>query len=372
MSLFNQSPLTDVTYRGDKLRIARMANGLSLEDIAAAIGKTRQLISRYEMGMQPTDESLVIICNLLGIEKNYLFLPRAYPIESEICHFRSLRSRTQTMTKSVIAKAEILEEIIRAVESEIVFPEVSFPDASSFDLSMPDEIERIAEHCRREWELGLGPVSSMVKLVEKLGVVVSSIHGVDDKVDAFSVPHQRPFIIRNDAKKSNCRFRFDIAHELGHLVLHDGLTTGDAITESQADRFASAFLMPRVSFAKEFPMVIRGTQFDWNRMIELKLRWKTSLKAIIYRASTLGLITPQKAKSGFMVLNTKGQTKGEWGDERIPDEVPSLLPRAIDLLPYGEWLGMLSKIGIKENTVTDLFLIRHPVQEQAKHLRLVV
>ncbi|MGL5303474.1 MAG: ImmA/IrrE family metallo-endopeptidase, partial [Aeromonas sp.] len=109
-------------------------------------------------------------------------------------------------------------------------------------------------------------------------------------------------------KKSVCRFRFDIAHELGHLVLHDGITTGDMITESQANRFASAFLMPRVSFSKEFP-ALRGRQFDWSKLVEFKSRWKVSLKAIIYRASSLGLITPEKARSGFLFLNTKGYTK---------------------------------------------------------------
>lgn len=357
-------------YRGDKLRIARMARGFSLEEVASAIGKTKQLISKYEKGAQPTEDALEIICPFLGIDRKFLFSQRAYPIEAEICHFRSLRSRTQTMTKNVMARAEIFEEIIRRIEQEIVFPDVAIPDVSAFGIDN-HSIEKIAEHCRREWNLGIGPISSMVKLVEQLGIVVTTIQGVDEKVDAFSVPHQRPFIIRNSAKKSVCRFRFDIAHELGHLVLHDGITTGDAITEDQANRFASAFLMPRVSFSREFP-ALRGSQLDWVKLGEFKQRWKVSLKAIIYRASFLGLISPEKARSGFMYLNTRGYTRDEPGDEFISAEVPTLLNRAIEILPYKEWVGMLSSIGVEEDSVKKLFNVKHPNSSGKTSLKLVV
>lgn len=347
-----------------------MARGFSLEEVASAIGKTKQLISKYEKGAQPTEDALEIICPYLGIDRKFLFSQRAYPIEAEACHFRSLRSRTQTMTKNVMARAEIFEEIIRRVEQEIVFPDVAIPDVSAFGIDN-HSIEKIAEHCRREWNLGIGPISSMVKLVEQLGIVVTTIQGVDEKVDAFSVPHQRPFIIRNSAKKSVCRFRFDIAHELGHLVLHDGVTTGDAVTEDQANRFASAFLMPRVSFSKEFP-ALRGSQLDWIKLGEFKQRWKVSLKAIIYRASSLGLITPEKAKSGFMYLNTRGYTRDEPGDELISVEVPTLLNRAIEILPYREWVAMLSSIGVTEDSVKKLFDVKHPNTPGRTSLKLVV
>lgn len=356
-------------YRGDKLRIARMAGGFSLEEVASAIGKTKQLISKYEKGAQPTEDALEVICQYLGIDRKFLFSQRAYPIEAETCHFRSLRSRTQTMTKNVMARAEIFEEIIRRVEQEVVFPEVAIPDVPALKMDNAN-VEKIAEHCRREWGLGLGPISSMVNLVEQLGIVVTTIQGVDEKVDAFSVPHQRPFIIRNVAKKSVCRFRFDIAHELGHLVLHDGVTTGDAVTEDQANRFASAFLMPRVSFSKEFP-ALRGSQLDWVKLVEFKKRWKVSLKAIIYRASSLGLITPEKARSGFMYLNTRGYTRDEPGDELIPPEVPTLLNRAIEILPYREWLAMLSSIGVTEDSVRKLFDLKHPKFMVKASLKLV-
>lgn len=362
MTLFNNSSnnnIDETIYRGDKLKLARMAKGFSLEELASAIGKTRQLINKYEMGMQPTDEALDIICNMLEIERHFLFTARSFPIDPDVCHFRSLRSRTQTLTKSVMANAEVLENIIKVIEEEIIFPNVSIPDASDFCLSSIEDIEKTAEHCRRFWDLGIGPISSMSNLLESNGILVASITDVDDKVDAFSVPHQRPFIIRNRAKKSVCRFRFDLAHELGHLILHAGISTGDAITESQADRFASAFLMPRVSFVKEFPQM-KGRYLDWNRLVEFKVRWKVSLKAILYRANSLGIITKEQAKSGFIHLNTKGQTKVERGDELIPEELTNLLSSALEALEYKEWKQMIYKVGVKEKFISSHFELKHP------------
>ena len=71
----------------------------------------------------------------------------------------------------------------------------------------------------------------------------------DDKVDAFSLSNKRPLIVRNTAKVNPCRQRFDLAHEMGHLVMHQGIETGCRLTEDQANQFACALLMPRASFA---------------------------------------------------------------------------------------------------------------------------
>ncbi|WP_445083824.1 ImmA/IrrE family metallo-endopeptidase [Candidatus Vondammii sp. HM_W22] len=67
-------------------------------------------------------------------------------------------------------------------------------------------------------------------------------------------------IIRSTAKTAPTRLRFDTAHERGHLVMHIRIVTGDTGTEAQANRFASAFLLPRRDFVREFP---RSRRIDW-------------------------------------------------------------------------------------------------------------
>lgn len=101
------------------------------------------------------------------------------------------------------------------------------------------------ENCRGarlRWNLSAdAPIDNMVNVLENQGAIVTCFDGVSDKVDALSVNRKYPIIIRNTAKESVCRMRFDLAHECGHLVMHDGIETGCKQTEREADAFASAF-----------------------------------------------------------------------------------------------------------------------------------
>lgn len=354
-------------YRGDKLRLARMARGLSCEELAAALGKSKQYISKLEKGVKPSEELTDEIARHLNILPNFLFSERSYPIEDEQCHFRSKKSRTKTLTNSILARAEILSSLLSALEDEIEYPELNIPDISDRAMSTLDDIERIAESCRRYWGIGLGPITSMVKFVENLGIIIAHVSDVDDRVDAFTVNSKRPIIIRNDAKSSVCRFRSDIGHELGHIVLHDGIITGDNLTESQANQFSSAFMVPRVSFMKEFPKM-KGRYLDWSALVEFKLRWRVSLRMIIYRASALGLITKDQARQGYMYLNTKGYTAIEPGDNSIQVEEPTLLTRSIEMLDDLSWNNILVKTGITRELVRELFCVNKPISDKTSFI----
>jgi Zn-dependent peptidase ImmA (M78 family) len=160
---------------------------------------------------------------------------------------------------------------------------------------------------------------------------VTSFESVSDDVDALSVPLDRPFIVRNTAKKSPCRQRFDIAHEVAHLILHGGISTGDRVTESQANRFASALLLPRSAMAKYFPRPIGG-RIDWQGLSQFKLTWKVSKAAIIYRAHQLSLLTDAQYKTAFFGLKRKGEAIDEKEDFLIDHEKPELFHKALNVL----------------------------------------
>ncbi|MFX4717515.1 ImmA/IrrE family metallo-endopeptidase, partial [Acinetobacter baumannii] len=91
----------------------------------------------------------------------------------------------------------------------------------------------------------------------------------------------------NGDGRSACRERFGIAHELGHFSLHIGVLTGDRLTETQANRFASALLLPRTTFATESRIAMRGSRLNWQGLSELKLRWGVSKAAILFRGRQL-------------------------------------------------------------------------------------
>ena len=73
---------------------------------------------------------------------------------------------------------------------------------------------------RARWGLGERPVSNVLHLLESRGARIYSLTPENTELDAYSLYWQgRPFIFLATGKSGE-RGRFDVAHELGHLVLH--------------------------------------------------------------------------------------------------------------------------------------------------------
>lgn len=316
-------------FNGSNLRLARLYHELSLEQVAERVNKTRQYIQRLESGFAvPTNELSNELATVLQVTPAFFETQVQSPVNEEIVHFRK-RSAIRVATKlAALAKAELYRRLIVVFEENLNLPPVLFPELKA---NSSEEVERAAEKCRIDWGLEFGPIENVTRLAEKLGAFVTSFDSVSDDVDALSVPLDRPFIVRNTAKKSSCRQRFDIAHEIGHLVLHGGISTGDRITESQANQFASALLLPRSAMAKYFPAPIGG-RINWRGLSEFKLTWKVSKAAIIYRAHQLSLLTDTQYKTAFLGLKRKGEAIEEKEDYLIPHEKPELFHRAIKVL----------------------------------------
>lgn len=352
-------------FSPDKLRLARCAAGRSLAEIGELLGVTRQYAHKLEINSIPNQSQLRRLCEILKVQEGFFFAPRKSGVELEQCHFRSVRTSTQTLKKTIAAQVEMFELLVDELDKEVAFPAVNF-HAIEDPVSGAGKIEQVAEQFRREQGIGLGPLSSVTKLAEKIGVLVVNLAEADDRIDAFSLFNKRPLIVRNTSKVNPGRQRFDLAHELGHLVMHQGIETGCHATEEQANQFASALLMPRASFAAEFP-AMKGKYLNWPALKDLKLRWKVSFKALIYRARALDLLTADQAKSGFTYLARKGFTKHEEFDELIPMESPLLVQRAIDLFDLSTWNRVLAGAGLTSEMVEKQFMLKVPVSP----LRLV-
>lgn len=195
----------------------------------------------------------------------------------------------------------------------------------------------------------------MVRALENAGVITLNFSDVSEKVDALSIFRKRPIIIYN-LEKSSCRIRFDLAHECAHLVLHKGIETGDHQTESEADFFASCFLLPKESLFKEYSA--RHTKkIDWNQIKDIKIKWGISSRAIIFKLNQYEIINPSQFRSANVTFSKTGQTKSEYYDDQVPVEKPELLNNSLSLLSdtFGSNLGgLISDLGITKKLLHNL------------------
>ncbi|UYO93932.1 helix-turn-helix domain-containing protein [Pollutimonas sp. M17] len=370
----------NLVFDGASLRLARVFSGLALDEVASRVGKTRQYLHKLETGQgTPTAQLAQDLADALQVEVGF-FAPKARHLHEEQFHFRKLLTTKATIRQVAIARGEMVDILIKYLDQELHLPEINIPN-----IPQPrtyEDLERTAEYCRKEWELGLGPIDNMTRLAENLGTVVTTFNGISKEIDALSVSVERPFIVRNIAKESACRHRFDIAHELGHLVMHEGLVTGDRVTESQANRFASALLMPRSMMAKLFPRP-NGTRLDWKGMKEFKLTWKVSKAAILFRARQLELITEGQYKTGVITLRKYGESNGEKDDYLIPHEPPETMAKALLVLATKKGIhsdDIAKALHIKPALLYELTGVdnapqisnaKDPSETRPRHLRLV-
>lgn len=334
-------------FVGDQLRIARLCHGLSLEQIAEAVSATRQYIHQLENGARtPANDMAEALADVLGVQTAFLFNSHVSGVRPEQCHFRKQQTTPVSITSQVLARGTMLDRLATQLDQRLGMPPVNFPDLPVGSL---EDAEHAAEETRRYWRLGSdGPITNIMRVVENAGAIVTHFHGLSERVDALSMDRPRPIIVRSDAKASLCRQRFDLGHECGHLVMHRGVETGDKTSEDQAHRFASAFLLPRAAFIREFP---RGRSLNWAAMFQLKLRWKVAVRAIVRRAFDLGMIDAAQYRTANIQLVKTGQAKAERYDDQLPLEQPELLDSAMSALQQARPNGLrelASDLGISE------------------------
>lgn len=319
------------TFNGGQLRLARHFWGKTLNDVAVDIEKTRQYVSQLETGKAKprSDDPIVLsLADSLQVMPAFFYKSAGTLLSEDQAHFRKLATTKTSTRQRVLAMGTIFDQLVEFFDTKVRLPDVDFPDESGAHTA--EEIELAAERVRRHWSLGVGPIAHMVRVVESAGAVVAFFNDASTEVDALSITSRRPVIVRNDAKASPFRMRFDIAHELGHLVMHEGHVTGDRKTESEANRFASAFLLPRSTFLKVFPR--RGTRIDWAGIRALKLEFQVSKAAILYRAKSLELLDDDQYRGAVITLKNRGEAIQEAEDAFCQKEEAEIVTKALEVL----------------------------------------
>ncbi|MCY3822848.1 MAG: XRE family transcriptional regulator [Nitrospinae bacterium] len=355
-------PSSTPGFQGKRLAQAREARGLSAVNLADLLGISTTSISQYERGVQsPRPEIMEAISAKLNLPVARFLLP-VLPEKSGRIYYRSMASATKSARIRAERKFEWFKEISQYAEEYFTFPDVDIPRfevPSDFRKITFERIETIASETRHYFQIPDGPVPHLVSILERHGVVVARGNLEAETLDAFSeFPDDwRPFIFLGADKNVAVRSRFDAAHELAHLVLHRDIDKKHLaikkdfkILESQAHRFASAFLLPENEFLKDL----------WVPTLDafraLKGRWKAAIAAMIKRCEDLEVINENQARRLWVNLGRRSWRKKEPLDDSIPVETSSFLRQCIELL-------VMENVRTKSQIVDDLMLSQGDIEE---------
>lgn len=292
-------------FSGERLKLARNRRRLSGKELAVLAELTPVTVSKVENGHQPDEATVKKISRALNYPIDFFYMDSPVSLEKNSVSFRSLKKMSAVERDAALSSGAIGVSLYEWIERRFNLPETDLIDLSK-ERERPEVAARLL---RQHWGLGDRPVGNLLKLYESRGIRVLSLSEDTANVDAFSFWYSdRPYIFLNQFKTAE-RSNFDSAHELGHLVLHfhaarQSANIDDA--EKQADKFASAFLMPEADLKSVFSYVYTASQ-----LIKAKTRWKVSAMALATRLHGLKMISDWSYRSIVIELGQRGYRKGE-------------------------------------------------------------
>ena len=141
--------------------------------------------------------------------------------------------------------------------------------------------------------------------------------------DACTFKAEGDPVIVTKGELSGDRQRFNLGHELGHLILD---IQGDRKPEQAANRFVGAFLVPAAT--ARFELGANRTDLNINELHMLKHKYGLSMQAWIYRAKDLSIISENTAARLFQQFRVNDWHRQEPG-KPYPSETPMRMERLI-------------------------------------------
>lgn len=300
--------------------VGRESRGLSQKMLADALGVSQGRVSKVESGLLAVpDDLLDALARVLNYPSGFFLqagAPKGVGI-AEIFH-RKRQDVPKKVLDKVYARMEIryrhIENLLRATDIPVNVPHL--------DIDEFGTVADIARLVRATWHLPRGPIQDLTTILENAGVVVVPFDFETPKIDAISrwLPGLPPLIFVNETSPKD-RLRFNLGHELGHLVMH---TLPNPEIEDQANQFAAEFLLPERDIRNDLG------DLTMAKLAVLKRYWNASMSALLKRADDLGTISAGRARALWAQMARAGYKLREPVDLDVPGEQPTLVRELVE------------------------------------------
>ena len=289
--------MTAEEFNPERLDLVRRRRGMTKRALAQALGVSTKTLNHYRTYRNaPNEGTMARIVSTLRFPESFFYGPDFEEPPNTGVSFRAVSTLTARLRHQLVAVGTLGLMFSGWIDSKVELPSPDIPQLQEVDP------ETAAVEVRRAWGLGQRPIRNIIHLLEYHGVRVFSLSEDTLKMDAYSFwRNDIPYIFLNTQKSAE-RNRMDVAHELGHLVLHArGGSQRDRQAEREAQQFGASFLMPRESVIAE---VRQGATLMEIR--RAKKIWNVALSNLTYRMHDVGMLPDYQYRMRFMEISRRG------------------------------------------------------------------
>lgn len=343
-------------FNGQRLKEALQFREKKMTELADETGISKQSLSLYANDSNvPPFENVIKIAGALNFPTDFFMSEDLCTVTTGNTYFRSQATASKKSRNAQKIKLEYVSKMYEVILNYMNVPELNLPDTS--DIHIPEgvvaadsdlafaEIEKLVNLVREYWNLGKGPIDNLQYVLQSNGIIVTGFSDVETGIDAFSqqitIEGKVVYIIAlSIGSKPVERLRFDMAHELGHILMHTWGEDNEEIPkdefnarEKQANMFASALLLPKEAFTR----MVAAYPTNVDYYLSLKKKWKVSMQAMMYRTRQLGLISANQFQYMMRIMSKNGNRIHEPGDK--PGKMgDTIFQAALDMLFEGGYL----------------------------------
>ncbi|WP_148244159.1 helix-turn-helix domain-containing protein [Enterobacter asburiae] len=345
-----QIPESLSLIRNEMIELRRRMLGISQKVLSEKVGMSQGTLSKIEQGLKAvTPEQAQKLSEALSCPLSFFTMSeRLYggPI-SAAPMYRKKASVGIKVLDRLIAEINVRIAHIRKLLQFVDFePEFELPSYDPDDYN--GDATEIARNTRKSWYMPAGPVKNLIEVLERAGCLIIECDMDDTGLSgvSYNLPGLPPIIFINRNQPLD-RYRFTLAHELGHLVMHKSPNPN---MESEADAFAAEFLMPE----RDISPYLRDMSIE--KAATLKPYWRTSMASVIFRAKTLGYLNQGQNEYIWRQMSARGYRLNEPVQLSPDNEKPTLLKEIFE--------HVKQELDYDESELSQVFSIHYDEIEQ--------
>ena len=298
-----------------RLRVARLMCGLSQAELVAKMKELAEdfpalyksvsttAVERYENAVMFPENSSILVTLAEALNTNVDNLTRQFTIR--IDKDFSFRKKSKLGKKRIdVVKMKVQQCIEKYVEIENITGDEPKFDAffNNIVVKKAEDARLVAHELRKKWNLGDGPISQPMVMLEEHGVKVIEVEEDPELFDGTStIVEGLPVVVLNKCESfspeskhtfSPERRNLTLFHELGHQIMNIPDDVSDKEKENLCNVFANEMLIPSKTFLNIF-----GNKRQAITIVELKdvqLNYGISARALMMKAHQLGVINKSR------------------------------------------------------------------------------